>query len=364
MPDIFHPQKLTNEEVDRLEADFNLALTDEEAREVLWSRLDDYFSANSRDDWNFRHTYWRWFAILSLRMIEKLEEKSIVDIIVKRAVPILILSDVDFLKELMLYFNDHSNADYYAVEGQKKLPVLFTKMRSAFLSSEAVIGVWREKAVSVAETVEQFKLIKSFNYDSIRVAEFEGTLKKIMFPKSEADPLFEKYFTADFDSAIKRFTLLLDFFLTVQPDEILDAIEQYLAPVVEETALPAARNEKPTVIPNLIRDPDVGEIASPPRAGRNDKPSVIPSVLSGQALSKAKDLDSSVAPQNDNVGKPSIADIKKQIDTQFIKDMAGNYEDIAGVLEKLSELAQKYNDPNIAELLYFDEKQEKFIWQV
>ncbi len=55
--------------------------------------------------------------------------------------------------------------------------------------------------------------------------------------------------------------------------------------------------------------------------------------------------------------------IKKQIDSKFKKDNQGNYTDLAGVLADLAALAQKDNDPKIAELYYFDETEGKFKWQ-
>jgi len=54
--------------------------------------------------------------------------------------------------------------------------------------------------------------------------------------------------------------------------------------------------------------------------------------------------------------------IKMDIEMNFDIDDNVNFIDLEGVLNRLEELKNKYNDNNILELYYFDEKQNKFIW--
>jgi hypothetical protein len=60
--------------------------------------------------------------------------------------------------------------------------------------------------------------------------------------------------------------------------------------------------------------------------------------------------------------RPTTAQIKSEIESQFKKDDKGNFEDIETVLAMLSTLSEKYNDPKIADMMYFDEKENKFKW--
>ena len=63
------------------------------------------------------------------------------------------------------------------------------------------------------------------------------------------------------------------------------------------------------------------------------------------------------------IERPSLAQVKSQIESQFKKDAEGNFADIEGVYKKLGELAEKYNDSAINDLIYYDESSGKFLWK-
>jgi|GEM_PF-5815423 len=66
-----------------------------------------------------------------------------------------------------------------------------------------------------------------------------------------------------------------------------------------------------------------------------------------------------------NAEKPtamSYDQIKTMIDSRFEKDASGEYTNIEGVMVMLSGFAADQNDPQIAELYYFDEQKGKFMW--
>ena len=66
-----------------------------------------------------------------------------------------------------------------------------------------------------------------------------------------------------------------------------------------------------------------------------------------------------------NAEKPtamSYDQIKTMIDSRFEKDASGEYTNIEGVMVMLSGFAADQNDPQIAELNYFDEQRGKFMW--
>jgi hypothetical protein len=59
-----------------------------------------------------------------------------------------------------------------------------------------------------------------------------------------------------------------------------------------------------------------------------------------------------------------IPKIKSQIESQFPKNTNGEFENIEAVLSRLEELAAQYNDPRIAEMMYFDEQAGMFKWNI
>lgn len=60
---------------------------------------------------------------------------------------------------------------------------------------------------------------------------------------------------------------------------------------------------------------------------------------------------------------PDVHKIKEYMDIEFGSDENGQYYNMNGVLERLQEYATNYKDPSLAELYYFDEGQNKFVWK-
>ncbi|MEK7680514.1 MAG: hypothetical protein AAB348_00475 [Patescibacteria group bacterium] len=59
----------------------------------------------------------------------------------------------------------------------------------------------------------------------------------------------------------------------------------------------------------------------------------------------------------------SLNDVKKNIEREFKKDAEGQFVNLEGALAKLADLAEKYGNPDIAEMYYFDEGENKFKWK-
>lgn len=56
--------------------------------------------------------------------------------------------------------------------------------------------------------------------------------------------------------------------------------------------------------------------------------------------------------------------LKKIIDGEFEKDTDDNYKDIAGVFQRIYDIAEERRNPYILQAFYFDEKQGKFVWNI
>ena len=287
---------------------------------AAFSRL--FSVPNYLADYQARYGQFRWFTGLAFDNLADCTEEFVIDFVVGRQIPTALLLDVDVWNECMWYLSvkkfDYDPAATIA---------LFGKMQEAAKKSGAIIGMWQGKIVTLAETIKQMELIRSYDYDSVKMAEFESRLKQIMFPKPEADLLFYKYFIVEPDVAVKRFMDLMDFFLSVTPDEIWGIVEVFLHPKLSEANPPT---------PKPASKPTPSTSSAPPSPSRS-----VP-------------LPTATTP----------SDIRNQINSQFKKSADGNYENIEGVMAKLDELARKNNNPKIAEMLYWDEKQAKFVWQL
>jgi len=317
---IFNFTELDLKQLSEREQFFQNQILRQHLAEEAWVELYDYFLTQK---FNFNKqtklSYWRWFVILTLKRNASLSEEGFTDLIIGKQVLTAILVDYDLVDLIIWYL--YKNYDFPDAMG-----VFMVKAQKMISSSTMEVGSWRDKSVTIAECFEQMKLLRSYNYDSIKMAEFESKLKQIIFPKPEADLLFYEYFTVDPNTAVRRFVDLMDFFLSVGPDEIWKVVDEFIHKELGEKETSSVA-ESPTTLKTTI-SAQKPEVLKP----------ILPQVL-------------------------TVVEIRNQIDAQFKKDSSGNYQDIGGVLEKLSELSQKYNDPKIAEMLYFDEEKNKFVWQ-
>ena len=59
-----------------------------------------------------------------------------------------------------------------------------------------------------------------------------------------------------------------------------------------------------------------------------------------------------------------FSQVKKYIERKYIKGLDGQFENIEGVFEELIRFATEREEQEIAELFYFDEKEDKFKWTI
>ena len=292
-----------------------------------WQSLDQFFhTASYETDAEFRLTYFRLYVRLTWKMLTAIDKDYFVDV-VRRQVLIVMISDLDVVNEIMWYLGFNS-ADRKALES------LYLELKNAFLESQAVIGVWQGKNVTVAEIVKEINSIDSSG-DSLAQADFESRLRQIMFP---ADEVSQKYLTADPEQAKDQFLDLISFFQTFTQENIWFVVDAFLNPEKYQGVAPgeAAPESTSTVVaPGKFTVPETIRPSAPPAA-----------------------VSKPVAPAQSAPVKPTPVQIKSQIEKEF------STEDVEGIMSKLSELAEKNNDPKIAEMYYFDEKENKFKWNI
>ena len=306
-----------------------------------WKSLDQFFRNGSpSQDRKYWWTYFRVYVDLTRKLYSSLEPDVMTKVVFGRQVPMAILMDVDMVKELLLYFSLHA-----AVE--QDMHNLYIQIKEAFIESQAILGVWKDKEITVAEIVKEFFFIKQRGSDALGLAEFNTKLKEILFPKN--DFLVDKYVLIDPDTAIYRLTQLAIFFYLMEPKDIWYAVDAFV-------------NQKGVGAPEEVEGgPATAAVveAGLAAAGAAAEPPKPPEPIKKE---EAKEK-TAVSPKKE-LPKPSAAEIKKMIETQFKKGADGQFEDIESVFAKLNELAKKYNDPKINELVYYDEKTGKFKWTV
>ncbi len=247
------------------------------AKEEVWSAMNTYFSqASPREDRNFWFSYWRWFTDVSWKFFLNRERQFVIEIAMGRQVPPAILLDFDIWIELIKYLAMRTVDD-------TDMQSLYSKMKSAFLESEAIMGMWQGKEVMVKEAVEEVRFINRPGNTSLEAAEFTSKIKNILYPKG--DPQVEKYFFADPDVAVDRFIGLINFFLGIKPENIQYIVDAYIHPDrgatsegagagVTATTSPAPQPAVPAVKPQLTPVPPVAETKKEPVVEKSAAPAV------------------------------------------------------------------------------------------
>ncbi len=297
-----------------------------------WQSLDQFFhNASYETDAEFRLTYFRLYVRLTWKMLTAIERGYFVEVI-RRQVLIFMISDVDVLNEIMWYLG-------FNYADQQELKSLFLELKKAFLESEAVVGVWQGENVTVAQIVKEIDSVYKTS-DSLARADFESRLRQIMSP---SDEMSKKYLTADPEEAKERFLDLVSFFQTFTQENIWNVVDSFVNPGKYQNAV--LRGSAPATVSEAIATP--GKLVVPATVRPSAPPAPTPKPLVPSAPAK-----------------PTPQQIKSQIESQFKKDAEGNFVDIEGVMAKLSELAEKNNDPKIAEMIYYDETENKFKWNI
>jgi len=179
--------------------------------------------------------------------------------------------------------------------------------------------------------------------DSIQLAHLFSRMQSVFFEKLSEDMrgkvLVEK------DEIINALVELTHFFSGVEGDGIYVIVDAMKFPEhymdrnedIAEAELPKKILEEQTIFPETVAESEVPLIQT--QEEKQEEP-----------LSPADKVE------------VDYAGIQHMIDERFIKDEAGNYVNIEGVLTLLSTLADQYRDEKVRNLYYFDEAKGGFVW--
>ena len=231
----FEQKKLTDSEIEQKEVEFGDILVDLEKSAVLWKELRDFFANNPVKDYRF--TYWRWFVELAWYRLNVLNKEDFSEVIAGQ-VPSALLQNYNVQDEIMQYLGLRTIDD-------AEMQSLYLKIQKSFLESEAVVGNWKEKEVTVIEVVKEINSVYEQG-DSLAVADFESRLRQTMSP---ADEMAKKYLTADPEQAKERFLDLVSFFQTFTQENIWYVVDAFLNPEKYQNVAPGETPRTPPANP-------------------------------------------------------------------------------------------------------------------
>lgn len=318
-------KNLTGSELEQEEFRFNAKISNAELADEAWGELGTLFDQNPNLKNDYRLSYWRWFVILSWQKVYSVDPEIFL-LIIKDQVPMAILAKIDVLDRILRYLAQNF---YY----REDLGSYFNKVRSEFFKSETVLGQWQGQDVRIKDAIAEFSALKKRNAGSMETAEFISKLGQAMFPKEVVE-----YAYVDLNLGVERFIELINFFQDIDNEKkILKVLDAFLVST-KSNSEEGARVSEEVVEKELRLNESV------------DKENLQPTV-------KMSDF-------NETVKILTPQQIKSQIESEFKKDTEGNFEDIDAVMRKLEEFTEMYNDPKIADLIYFDEEEGRFKWKI
>ena len=297
--------KLNKQEIERLDDIFwTEAYDSKSSRDESIVKLFDFFSTDTKHKIETHYwSYWRFFCELCWKELNSLNRQQI-EFVFSYQVPMAVMLGHDVLKKLFSYLNINSN-------DPKSCVIAVKPVRFALFNSGAVLGVDGNEQYTVKEIIDEAQHLANMGNIALKLAEFKDKMLRIF--NSNTNNISDKYLT-NADLMVVYFNDLIQFFIGVPDENVHYIIDVYFNPELYEEANTA----KTTVTPSIL------------------------------AVSSSK--------------KVKYADVVNNLKKQFKFNVNGDTENVGGVMTKLHDLSMQYDDPNITELYYFDEKDSQFKW--
>lgn len=322
-------QDLSIKEFANLEREIRDSHVDTAALSETWQSLDIYFTnALSEDIEKFKWTYFRIYTELSWKMFGSQSRDFVVNMAIKNQIPMALSLEFDVLNEMLSYLSLRT-FDNLDMQG------LYLKIKKAFLESDFQVGNWQGNKVRLSDLVKEIRMISNKS-DSLEQAEFENKLRQILF---FSDPIAATYIEIQSNEAVQRFIDLVMFFEAIDENKIIPIVNSLSIPENFQSVISEQQQE--------LEGESVENRTEEELQNSEEWDADIDLAAGGEALIM-------LTPQQ----------IKSQIESEFKKDNEGNFEDIDAVMRKLEEFTEMYNDPKIADLIYFDEEEDRFKWKI
>jgi hypothetical protein len=317
---------LSSDDFDRAENIFRKdILADRSKMDLAWDALHRLFvDKNSSTDFVYRNSFFRWYAHLTWRGINTLNKQDFVDIAIGRQLVMGLLLSFDVWEEIVKYLGIHGL-------DENDVQSLYSKIKKTVFNSQEIVGKNRQgDSVTLSEVAKKIERINLQGNDSVEMAEFFTELKDIIYTFGNLDT---QYFFGDPEKVIRRFVDLIHFFLGVSNDGIWVVVDSFMYPEWY-SALQNQRGNQ-----NILQ------------------PSISSDLKSVVGKKNNEDVRENLQSREQNISYISIKDQLSALYTNVSDD-----ERVELIMRDLQKIADEYEDLRILDLYYYDEQQEKFVW--
>jgi hypothetical protein len=321
-----------------IELDFyNLKYLDEVN---LLSKLDELFKLqNNIFLFDHRYDYTRWWTVLSWKKMNSLSEEEIINLFSKQ-IPEAILFGIDVWQDLMWYFNKFIFTDV------EKILSMYGKIKKTLWNSKSIIGKnSKGEFLYLSDVIKEIEYNEKIKKDNLEIAEFYLKIENAFFSKNKK--IFnEHYVFLDKNEVVSNLVDIINFFIGIDERSIFYIVDIFANEQIIN------KEEQKKIEKNINVEKQILEVAISEKK-END--------LNVKIVEKDKaNLKKEI--KKDEPKKIDYNLIRMDIEMNFDIDDEANFIDLEGVLNKLEELKNKYSDDKILELYYFDEKENRFIW--
>jgi hypothetical protein len=241
----------------------------------------------------------------------------------------------------------------------------YTKLKENLFKSTSFVGLDKGLDYSLQDLIKEVKIIEQ-NDDSLKLADLLSRLQKIIF----YDPkLFGDYIDVSPEDVVNTVMNFITFCIGVKPENVWqvaeanvheDRFEQVLSNPENKTQLttqvvpPQSSTSTAPRISNIKLPPPLPPVISPPTTTSVTPPK---KNVSTEPFSKQK--NTSAPPVSK---RPSNTEIKTRIEQKYPTAPSGEITNFEEVTSLLATIAEKYHDPSIEELCYYNEQDGKFYW--
>ncbi len=308
---IITPKILSQKEIDSRNDVFGLVSLSTSDLKKVYTALYSFFeepSLNISRVKTYYHSYWQWYVRSVWQLFLSLPEDRVLSHLAIQ-IPTAFRLNISVENTILSYI-------YRRCVEEKDMIRFFRQMQTAVTGSSFPLNPIYEKSNTIASVIDKYQKI-SRKGDTLEISEMYATVQK------------EVFFGVDDESVLNKEELtkaFLDLLLFIrETNNIADVVLEYVEKKERELDIDFSKESAVAV--------------------KSDTEKIV----------KEK-----VEPTQ--VESHSYARIRSMIDARFPKDDAGQYVNIDGVLALLTSLAADYNDPHIAELYVYDEKQNMFMW--
>ncbi|HRH23783.1 MAG TPA: hypothetical protein PK295_04100, partial [Candidatus Magasanikbacteria bacterium] len=280
--------------------------------DVLRRSLTQMFLSASDDKIHAQWwTMYRLFSDMSWGRVRNLPSDFVVDICFGKQLVMACILKFEPIDELLWYLGLHSIDKNDAIAE-------YSRIRKAVFESEMVVGLYKNQPQTVKSIVQEITRLNQMNNPSLEVAEFKAKLETIFFSEIP-DPEYIERLDIDKRESVATFFSFIHFLIGVKPELIFGLVEEALH--ADKLVIEESKSESTDI------------------------------------MQKAQSTTVSEAEPKTKVNY--FVEIKKEIENDFIIGKIGDEVEVFDLLQSYSE---QYNDPRILDLYYYDEQQEKFVW--